>query len=94
VVQAFAVRALPKSPAERFAVLFAQRQRWTKDDIEPYLEARYAPRMRNACTLSVFAALQGVEEAGATAEGLLLQWCRASQATPDAPCFYSARSTC
>ena len=39
-------------------------------------------------------ARQGVEEAGATADGLLLAWCRFSQPTPDATGFYTARSTC
>jgi hypothetical protein len=34
------VRELPKSPAERFKALFAERQRWTRPDIEPYLTVR------------------------------------------------------
>ena len=37
---------------------------------------------------------QGVEEAGATVDGLLLAWCRHSQPTPDSVGFYTARSTC
>ena len=39
-LQALSVRELPKSPAERFKALFAERQRWTRPDIEPYLEVR------------------------------------------------------
>ena len=44
-LHAFSVRELPKSPAERFKALFAERQRWTRDDIEPYLSVRL-PRAR------------------------------------------------
>jgi hypothetical protein len=36
------VRDLPKSPAERFKALFAERPRWTRADIEPYLAVRPA----------------------------------------------------
>jgi hypothetical protein len=39
-LHAFSVRDLPKSPAERFKALFAERQRWTREDIEPYLTVR------------------------------------------------------
>jgi hypothetical protein len=39
-VAAFSVRSLPKSAAGRFTALFAQRHRWTRDEIDPYLEAR------------------------------------------------------
>ena len=39
-LHAFSVRELPKSPAERFKALFAERPRWTRDEIEPYLAVR------------------------------------------------------
>ena len=39
VVCSFPARELPKTAAARFAALFEQRSRWTRDDIAPYLEA-------------------------------------------------------
>ncbi len=41
-LHAFSVRELPKSPSERFKALFAERPRWTRDEIEPYLAVRPA----------------------------------------------------
>jgi len=68
---AFPAAGLPKQPRARFAALFAQRQRWSRAALLPYLE--------------------GVEEVGATAEGLLLAHCRLSQPVKDGPAWYSAR---
>ena len=95
-LHAFSVRELPKSPSDRFKALFAERPRWTRDEIEPYLTVRPAcARCYMRCADALLWTLrQGVEEAGATVDGLLLAWCRHSQPTPDSVGFYTARSTC
>ena len=52
---AFSVRDLPTTAAGRFEALFAQRQRWTRADIEPYLAVRAACIIHHVscdCTLS------------------------------------------
>ena len=86
------MRELPKKPAERFKALFAERPRWTRDDIEPYLAVR--PLLCLSWLRGALTRTQGVEEAGATVDGLLLAWCRHSQPTPDSVGYYTPRSTC
>lgn len=39
-VYAYPAVDLPVTAAERFRALFVHRQRWTRDDLEPYCQAR------------------------------------------------------
>ena len=36
-VHAFSVSSLPLSPAERFSILFKERQKWEWKDLQPYI---------------------------------------------------------
>lgn len=38
-VHAFSVSSLPSTPAERFSVLFRERQKWEWKDLEPYIKS-------------------------------------------------------
>ena len=67
---------LPPVPKDRFEALFELQERWTSDELAPWLAPAH------------------VEEFGATMEGLLLAWCRCTQARPSDPRVYSARSKC
>lgn len=70
-MSAFLASELPPKPKDRFAMLFARKERWTRRELEPYL--------------------QYVEEAGASVDGLLLAWCRRSQASASEPEVFTQR---
>lgn len=36
-VHLFSVSSLPSTPAERFKILFKERQKWESKDLEPYI---------------------------------------------------------
>ena len=38
VIWHFPVLALPQDPAERFDRLFATREKWTRDELEPFIQ--------------------------------------------------------
>ncbi|ERN09144.1 hypothetical protein AMTRI_Chr03g142330 [Amborella trichopoda] len=42
-VRAFSVSSLPSDPAERFSILFKERQRWESQDLEPYIRDLRVP---------------------------------------------------
>lgn len=47
-MRAFSVSSLPSSPAERFSILFKERQKWEWKDLQPYIRFTY----RSCCHLS------------------------------------------
>lgn len=47
-MRAFSVSSLPLSPAERFSILFKERQKWEWKDLQPYIRFTY----RSCCHLS------------------------------------------
>ncbi|PON56733.1 Sister chromatid cohesion protein Dcc [Parasponia andersonii] len=42
-VQAFSLSSLPSTPAERFSILFKERQKWEWKDLQPYIRDLTAP---------------------------------------------------
>lgn len=40
-VRAFSVSSLPSTPAERFSILFKERQKWEWKDLQPYIRFRF-----------------------------------------------------
>ncbi|KAF3778765.1 Sister chromatid cohesion protein [Nymphaea thermarum] len=79
-VRGFSVSSLPSTPAERFAALFRERQRWEWQHLEPFVR------------LKMFSSsVMDLRVPGLSSEGLLIKYTRRTQPTADAAPIFSAR---
>lgn len=102
-VSALSVSSLPSSPAERFSLLFKERQKWEWKDLQPYIRLIY--RLCFHLSLTLFFVLlsskmlihclilysRDLSVPGLSSEGLLLKYTRRTQPTADAEPVFSAR---
>ena len=65
-LETFSAASLPMRPEERFAVLFAHRQLWAADDLEPYIASMEvmlnAYPERSACPMSPSPCLENIPQ--------------------------------
>jgi sister chromatid cohesion protein DCC1 len=61
VIWYFPLSALPQEPPDRFNCLFSARQRWTQNDIEPYIEDLATPTQSLSALLLKYARVSTVK---------------------------------